>query len=71
MSVPHHIRRAARIIRRYFIVPHRQRKLARAMGVDDLTTKFAVAKRRHQSTKAIESQIKAACIAKLRSEVHG
>lgn len=65
--IPRHIKRAIRS----WIAWRRRKQFMRELGVDDLTTKFAVAKRRHQSTKAIESQIKAACIAKLRSEVHG
>ena len=65
------IRRAARIIRRYFIVPYRQRKLARAMGCDDALTKFKAAKRDHKATKPHTDAIKAANLSKLRSEVHG
>lgn len=65
--IPRHIKRAIRS----WIAWRRRKQFMRELGVDDLTTKFATAKRRHKSTKAIESQIKAACIAKLRSEVHG
>lgn len=53
------IRKAARVIRRVFIVPYRQRKLARAMGADDLITKFSVAQRQHKPTKATAAAIKA------------
>lgn len=66
---PRHIRQAARIIRRVFIVPYRQRKLARAMGVDDLVTRFDVAKRQHKPTKLLQREIAAACRAQLEREV--
>lgn len=72
MMVPAYIRRAAKIIDRYFLAPRRRRTFMRALGVDDLTTKFDVARRQHRPTKALQEQVTAACRAQLEREVrHG
>ncbi|WMT85614.1 hypothetical protein NO932_11810 [Pelagibacterium sp. 26DY04] len=71
MTISKHVRDAARIIRRYFIAPYRQRKLARALGCDDALTKFRAAKRDHKATKPHIAAIKAANLSKLRSETYG
>lgn len=78
--IARHIKHAARVIDRFWFAPRRRAKLAKAMGADDLITKFSVAQRQHKPTKATAAEIKArnrALLeretgwAKLRGEQHG
>jgi|TARA_A100001391_G_C5082480_1_gene280249 hypothetical protein len=66
MNIPRHITRAIRS----WIAWRRRKQFMRELGVDDLATKFSTAKRQHKPTRKLERQLKEACTAKLKQELH-
>jgi hypothetical protein len=66
MNISRTVKRAIRS----WIAWRRRKAFMAELGVDDLATKFATAKRQHKPTRKLERQLKEACTAKLRSELH-
>lgn len=65
-----YIRTAARWWEHNVLYPRRRAKLMKAAGAQDTCTKFDLARRQHKPTRKLERQLKEACTAKLRSELH-